>query len=89
MRLRIPRPRTDIERLDRPLPASMPKPLPRILRAPRPRAPQPAADPLYGYRLLVARTLVRHASVDATTCACGVPQPCAVRAHAARLLEWV
>ncbi|WP_406284031.1 hypothetical protein [Embleya sp. NBC_00896] len=89
MRVRIPRQRTDIDRLDRPLPASLSTPAPRILRAPRPRAPQGSGDPLLDYRMVVTRTLIRHRPADPTTCGCGVPQPCPVGAHAARLLEWV
>ncbi|MFF7249462.1 hypothetical protein ACFZBU_36825 [Embleya sp. NPDC008237] len=89
MRVRIPRQRTDIERLDRPLPAGLSRPAPRILRAPRPRSPRPAEDPLLDYRMVVTRTLIRHRPVDTGGCGCGVPEPCPVRAHAARLLEWV
>lgn len=90
MRVRIPRQRTDIEHLDRPVPASLPTPAPRVLRAPRPRPTAEAeADPLAEYRRLVTRTLIRHARADATTCGCGAAEPCPTRAHAARLLEWV
>ncbi|MFI6980727.1 hypothetical protein ACIBSV_19325 [Embleya sp. NPDC050154] len=89
MRVRIPRQRGDIERLDRPLPEGLSRPAPRILRAPRPRAPRPAEDPLLDYRLVVTRTLIRHRPAEAGECGCGVPVPCPVRAHAARLLEWV
>jgi len=101
MRVRIPRQRTDIEHLDRPVPASLSTPAPRILRAPRPRVAAETAetaepaeavgthDPLAAYRALVTRTLIRHRRADPTTCGCGVAEPCPTRAHAARLLEWV
>jgi len=107
MRVRIPRQRTDIEHLDRPVPASLSTPAPRILRAPRPRPAAETAetteaseasetaetfetrDPLAAYRVLVARTLIRHHRADPTTCGCGAAEPCPTRAHAARLLEWV
>ncbi|MGC0418527.1 hypothetical protein [Embleya sp. AB8] len=89
MRVRIPRQRTDIERLDRPLPADLPKPAPRVLRAPRPRRPTPAEDTLLEYRLLVTHTLIRHRYAPTGSCTCGAPEPCPTRAHAARLLDWL
>ncbi|WP_143657943.1 hypothetical protein [Embleya scabrispora] len=89
MRVRIPRQRTDIERLERPLPAGLPRPAPRVLRAPRPRGARSAEDALSDYRLVVARTLGRHRPTGEGTCVCGVPSPCPVRAHAARLLDWI